>query len=101
MYVQINSVLVIIFMLARISNFLELLSVRRPCMLRLCSTTAPGLWYKMQKSFGYLTFGGDGFAASNGGFYHFPVAIGETGTFYTAVGLAPAACMKPAFVGQA
>ena len=58
---------------------------------RMRSTTAPGLWYKMQESFGYLTFGGPGYTATNGGAYHFPIAIGETGSFYTAVGT----CRQP------
>ena len=51
-------------------------------MLTLCfllhSTTGAGLFYKMQTSFGYFT--GAGY---NG--QQFPVVIGETGSFYTAV----------------
>ena len=43
-----------------------------------CSTTGVGLFTKMQNSFGYLTSTGYGGQI-------WTVAIGETGSFYTAV----------------
>ena len=44
-----------------------------------CSYTGVGLFYKMQTSFGSLT---KGYGASN---HVFPLAFGETGSFYTSV----------------
>ena len=44
-----------------------------------CSYTGVGLFYKMQTSFGSLTVG---YGPSN---HIFPLAFGETGSFYTAV----------------
>lgn len=50
------------------------------CLFWTRSVTGAGLFYKMQMSFGHLTAPAGGFMG-----HVFPVAIGETGSFYTAV----------------